>query len=111
MYGKPDNGIYARVGDSRMSKKSEKLTPDMLRGQWRIRSKSGAGYVGVIESFFDNAIVMKQINGETTIIFMDAIESMYEGLHKATLPERKEGESNESEEGQQGQHGDNGESV
>ena len=51
-----------------------------LGGQWRIRGKSGAAYIGSVSAIFDNALVIDQVNGEKTIIFMDAIESMFEGI-------------------------------
>ena len=64
-----------------MSKdKKNMLTAADLGGQWRIRGKSGAAYVGTINLMFDNAVVVDQINGEKTIIFLDSIESMFEGL-------------------------------
>ena len=64
-----------------MSKdKKNMLTAADLGGQWRIRGKTGAAYVGEINQSFDNALVMDQINGEKTIIFLDSIESMFEGL-------------------------------
>ena len=64
-----------------MSKdKKNMLTAADLGGKWRIRGKTGAAYVGEINQSFDNALVMDQINGEKTIIFLDSIESMFEGL-------------------------------
>jgi hypothetical protein len=71
-----------------MSKdKKNMLTAADLGGQWRIRGKSGAAYVGTINLMFDNAIVIDQINGEKTIIFMDAIESMFEGIVSPKMQE------------------------
>lgn len=64
-----------------MSKdKSNKLTTAMLAGKWRIRGRSGAAYVGEVQEAYDNAIIVRQVNGETTILFLDAIESMFDGL-------------------------------
>ena len=70
-----------------MSKdKKNMLTAADLGGQWRIRGKTGAAYVGEINQSFENALVMDQINGEKTIIFLDSIESMFEGI---TAPEKQ----------------------
>ena len=64
-----------------MSKKEKNvLTPADLAGKWRIRGKSGAAYIGEVSGSFDNALILDQVDGEKVIIFMDAIESMYEGI-------------------------------
>jgi hypothetical protein len=71
-----------------MSKdKKNLLTANDLGGKWRIRSKSGAAYIGEISLIFDNALVIDQVNGEKTIIFMDAIESMFEGIISPKMQE------------------------
>jgi len=63
-----------------MSKKTEVLKTSDLMGEWRIRGKSGAAYVGRVSAYFDNALIIDQVNGEKTILFLDAIESMFEGI-------------------------------
>ena len=81
-----------------MSKdKKNMLTAADLGGQWRIRGKSGAAYVGEINQSFENALVMDQINGEKTIIFLDSIESMFEGITAPEKPEPEEDKEVEKE--------------
>ena len=64
-----------------MSKdKKNVLAASDLGGKWRIRSRTGAAYVGEVGLIFDNALVVDMVNGERVIIFLDAIESMWEGL-------------------------------
>ena len=71
-----------------MSKdKKNMLTTADLGGQWRIRGKSGAAYVGTVTGTYDNALMIEQVHGETTILFMDAIESMFEGIISPKMQE------------------------
>jgi len=72
------------------AKKESKLLASDLIGKWRIRSKSGAGYIGTVTAIYDNALIMEMVNKETVIIFMDSIESMYEGLLPPKLEEQIE---------------------
>ena len=63
-----------------MSKKDNKLNPYEVTGQFRILLKSGRLFAGEIKGAWDDAfLVSDPLNGDS-IIFIDSISVMMEGL-------------------------------
>lgn len=69
--------------------KSTVLTGLGLMGSWRIFLKSLPPIQGVVESAFDNAIIVVTPDKETVVIFLSEIVMMVEGLTPEE-PEKEE---------------------
>lgn len=73
-----------------MSKKDNKLNPYEVTGPFRILLKSGRLFAGEIKGAWDDAFLLADpLNGDS-IIFLDSIAVMMEGLEPPTEEQKQE---------------------
>jgi len=72
-----------------MGKKDNKFNPYGVTGPFRILMKDGRLFTGEIKGAWDDAFLLESIKNGSSIIFIDCIAAMMEGIEPPT--ESKEG--------------------
>ena len=73
-----------------MGKKDNKLNPYEVTGPFRIMLKSGHLIAGEIKGAWDDAFLVEDPRNGSTIIFIDSIAMMMEGLEPPTQTQKEE---------------------